>query len=173
MGKGLPRSLKHAEDSAIVKMEIDVSVDVPVASVGATAGFGTIPLGILPAGNILFISGAAQLSFEADGSGNVGEDWSGNWALGSEATDDNVMDGDEENIFANQDTTDTGTGLGYATTYLIGETNYLDSQINIIDNTGDDTNLNLNMLIDNGSIGTDVSDTITVTGRITLAYMVM
>jgi hypothetical protein len=171
MGKGLPRS--HAASLLgqvnIITIPFNSKGGVGVFEVdGATGvGWGTIPVGGFPQGNILFLGSACSLSFAGSGAdAGLGDTWAGDFAVGTTPADDGTVTGGDVDIIPS-------TPLAAATAEVSPLTRGVSTANAVIhDNTAGALEVNLNLLIDDADISAD-DVPITITGFISLAYAVL
>lgn len=169
MTKGLPRSLSRGPRARqeIVKQRIAVDTTVTVAAVSTAIGFGSAVVGGLPEGNLLLLGVVANLAFAGSGSdANLVDDWEGDFGLGSTPADDATISGTDVDLIAS-------TAIGPATGEAIGTVRATNASSAILDNTADDLEMNLNLLVDAADITDDASVDITVTGDIWVVYTVL
>jgi hypothetical protein len=168
MGKGLPRSMRTGAQAAkqtIMKTVVRVR-NVPVTVDGLTGiGFGTVVIGDLPQGNILFLGATAYMQFQGPTSANLVDTWTGNFSIGTAPTADATLSGAEIDIIPS-------TALAAATAELSPRTRGVLATAAIFDNTDDSLELNLNVLVADASI--DANGVIlTANGELALLYAVM
>ncbi len=168
MSKGLPRSLGRANPqlAPIMKQRIDVS-DVAIAVADGAPGFGTVVIGDLPQGNVLFLGATAYLQFSTDDA-DVTAAFDGDFAIGTVATvDGNVSDPGEADVIPS-------TALGAATAKVSPRVRAVSTDAiggGVIDNTDGSLELNLNLLIDDAAISGAAS--FTVNGVVWVLYSVL
>lgn len=164
--KGLPRSLSRANaaKNAAVRRTISLSgtVNVEPGGVGE-AGFGSLVVGGFPEGNILLLGAVANVRLDGSDNDNLAVDWEGDFAIGSAATANSVLEGSEVDVIPST-AVDEATGKVSPITRGANETPV------ILDNTD---GLNLNVLIDDGGITDDEDVDLTVTGELYLCYTVL
>lgn len=147
--KGLVRSMARAQSAQapIIKQSIALQ-DVTIAVADGAPGFGTVVIGALPQGNLLFLGAAAYLQFET-ADADVTATFDGDFSIGTVATiDGNLADANEADIIPS-------TALGAATAKLSPVVRGVSTDALgglIIDNTDGSLELNLNLLIDDLSI---------------------
>ena len=170
MGKGFPYSLGRAGVKSPVVKSTTINVrDLPVtvSSMGSAVGFGTAVLAGLPEGNVLILGIVANLQFSGTGSdSNLTATWAGDFAIGTTATADVTLDGTDVDMIGS-------TALPAATAEVgpvVRATNAVQS---IIDNTDNDLEMNLNVLIDAAAITNDTSVVLTVNGQVYISYTVL
>lgn len=168
MSKGLPRSLGRANPlmAAVLKQRIDVS-DVAIAVTDGAPGFGTVVIGDLPQGNILFLGAVAYLQFST-ADADVTATFDGDFAIGTVATaNGNVSDSGEADIIPS-------SALGAATAKLSPRVRAVSTDAlggGFMDNTDGSLEVNLNLLIDDAAISGDAS--FTANGVVWLVYSVL
>ena len=170
MGKGLKRSLAHAnmQSAPIVKQVIPVRAKTVTVAGATGVGFGTVVLGGLPEANILFLGAVSYLQFTT-ADADVTATFDGDMGVGTVPTADaDLGDAGDDNFIPS-------TALGAATAKVSpvvrGVSTDSESGI-IIDNTAGSLEVNLNLLIDDASISADDVD-FTVEGAVTLSYVVL
>lgn len=167
--KGLPRSLgrANAAKNAAVKRTVKLSGTVAVASVGAAVGFGSLVVGDLPEGNILLLGAVANVKLAGSSvDANLGNTWSGDFAIGSTATADVTLDGTDVDVIPS-------TAMGPAVAEVSPITRGANATQVILDNTDGSLELNLNVLVDAADIVDDQSVNLTVSGELHLCYVVL
>lgn len=171
MTKGLQRSLDRGAPSnqEIVRQVIKVKDKSLTTGNGAVSdGWATVDLGGLPEGNILFLGAIAYMTFTGPTSGDLIDAWTGVYGVGtSPSVDETALAGLFRNIV---DDVVLSAATAEVSPRTRGPSLAADMSL-ILDNTDADLELNLNLFIDNASISGDV--TLTVSGEIQLAYIVM
>jgi hypothetical protein len=162
--KGLPRSLKHADESgAAVATLILKNTAVSVAD--GAPGFGNVAIGRLPVGEILLLGAFAELVFTTTDA-DVIATWTGSFAVGTVGTiDSDVAD-------ANEATFIQSSVIAAATAKVSPETRGVSAVANtgtIINNQAGTSQLFLNLLIDDASISGAAS--FTVSGKVKFSYV--
>jgi hypothetical protein len=164
--KGLARSLaRNVTNGPIVKQNIPVR-DVAMAIADGAPGFGTVVIGDLPAGNILFLGAVAYLQFTSSDA-QLTATFDGDYAVGTTATADNVLATTDADIIPS-------TALGAATAKVSPVVRGVSTDSlggGILDNTDGSLELNLNLLIDDAAISGAVD--LTVEGFVAIAYIVL
>lgn len=167
MGKGLPRSLRHAnvKEAPILRKNFTFNSQ-SITMTGATGvGWGTAIIGDLPQGNILVL-GATFNGTITEASSNISNTFSGDIAVGSTpVTDGTATAGDVDVV----PLTAVGPAVDSAAT-AAAKSGSTESGT-ILDNTDGALELNLNLLIDDADIGGN--DPVTVTGTLTLSFIVL
>lgn len=169
MGKGLPYSSKRgkAETQEIIKQRIAFTgKSISVAGTSGV-GWGTVVIGDLPEGNVLFLGAIAYVTFTGPTSASLGDTWNGDWAIGTAPTGDATLNGSEVNLIPSTPTvvavSEVSTGnRGISTTTETGA---------ILDNTDGSLEFNLNLLVDDADISGTVA--ITAAGFLEIAYIMM
>ncbi len=174
MGKGLPRSHRNApaQRAAVLKLNIPLDdLTVTVTSVGAAIGFGSTVIRGLPEGNVQML-GAVLSNFQLSGNGadaNLADTWDGDFAIGTTPASDATISGNDEDILVE-------TALGGATAEvspLAVRTVGITPTMIPINNTENDLELNLNVLIDAADIVDDKDVVLTMSGLLSLAYILL
>lgn len=170
MTKGLPRSMARGapQRQTIIKQNFVLDgKTVVVSAAGNAVGWGTTVIGDIPEGNILFLGAVAYV--RASGSGvddNLTATWDGDFSIGTVPTADVTLSGAEVDIIAS-------TAFGAATAEVSPRVRAVNATQAIFDNTDNSLELNLNVLIDAANIVDDESVTLTLSGIVQLAYIVM
>lgn len=171
MGKGLPRSMSRgaAQRQEIIKQVFRVE-DLAISVTGGAstaAGFGTVVIGDLPEGNILFLGAVAYMAFAGSGSdANLTATWNGDYSIGSAATADVTLSGAEVDIIPS-------TAVGPAVAEVAPRARGANATQVMLDNTDGSLELNLNVLIDAADITDSTNVNLTVDGELTIAYIVL
>lgn len=171
MAKGLPRSLSRAkiETAAIKKVRIDLN-EVAVTVDGATGvGFGSTLVWTPPEGMILVVGVAAILQFTKVGASIV-DTWNGDLALGTAAEDDGSPGANEATLMTQLPIPQAVSGVSARKGYGV-LTNHAAENTNdtLIDNTGNDRSVYLNLYIDDADISADGQD-VNVDGHIYILH---
>ena len=139
--------------------------DLAIRTTGASGvGYGSVVIGGLPEGNILFLGAAAYLKFTKLDAGTIAT-FDGDYSIGSTATADATLTGGDADIIPS-------TALGAATAGVSPMVRGVNATQLILDNTDGSLELNLNLIIDDASVSADDQD-FTVSGAISLAYLVL
>jgi hypothetical protein len=165
--KGLPRSSARgpAARNAIIKQDIPVRARAMNVADGAP-GFGTVVIGDLPEGNILFLGAVAYMRFTS-ASGTITATFDGDYSIGTAPTADNALAGAEVDLIPS---TPLGAAVGKVSPVVRGaSTDALGG--GIFDNTDGSLELNLNLLIDDVAISGAAA--FTVDGALSIAYIVL
>lgn len=168
MSKGLPRSLGRANPQIAPVMKQRVPVrNASLSVVDGAPGYGTVVIGDLPQGNILFLGAISYLQFATTDT-DVTATFDGDYSIGTVPTaDSDVSDSGEADIIPS-------TALGAATAKLSpvvrgASTDALGG--GIIDNTDGSLEINLNLLVDDAAISG--AAVFTVNGYVELVYSVL
>jgi len=169
--KGLDRSLSrgpHPIKQHFTRHTLKIkNVTVAVSATGAAVGFGTVVLGDLPQGNILFTGAVGYLKLDGSGAdANLTADWEGDFSVGSAPDADGSLAGAEVDLLPS-------TALAAATAEIGVRTRSVNATAAMLDNTDGSLEINLNVLIDAADITDDQSVNLTVNGEIELVYMVI
>lgn len=170
MGKGLPYSTSrgHAQKQELIRR--DIALDgkvVTVSATGSAVGFGSVVVEGLPEGNILLLGAVGNVGFAGSGSDdNLTDTWSGDFGLGTTPASDATISGADEDILPE-------TAIGAAVSEVIAATRAVNATQAMLDNTANDLELNLNLLIDAANIADDESVDITLSGTLHLVYIVL
>lgn len=165
--KGLARSIGrgNAVQAPIVKQTVPLR-GVTISVADGAPGFGTVVIGDLPEGNILFLGAVSYLRFTT-ADADVTATFDGDYAIGTAPTADNSLSGSEADIIPS-------TALGAATSKVSPVVRGVSTDAlggGILDNTDGSLELNLNLLIDDSAIS-GAAD-FTVEGFMDLAYIVL
>ena len=165
MAKGLQRSLSRAPRGQrdIVKERIDLAGDVITITGASGIGWGSVALGSFPEGFILLLG--AQLT-DLVLTGNAVDhtsDFDGDFGIGTTAVDDGTISVADENII-------TEAALGAATANVSPNLDAGNATTAIIDNSADDQDLFLNLLLDDAEVSGDGAIFTVTTGTLWLVY---
>lgn len=167
MVKGLQRSLSRAPRGKrdIVKERISLAGDT-IAVAGTTGvGFGSVALGSFPEGNILLL-GATLVDLVLTGNGvDHTATFDGDVGVGTTAADDATITAADVNVIGS-------TALGAATANVSPTIAASNATPVMIDNTANDQDLYLNLLIDDAATDGD-GGIYTAAGEIWIAYTMM
>ncbi len=164
MAKGLQRSLSRAPRGKrdIVKERIDLAGDL-VTMTGATGiGWGSVALGSFPEGFILLLG--AQLT-DLVVTGNAVDhtsDFDGDFGFGTTPVSDGTISVADENII-------TEAALGAATANVSPNLDAGNATTAIIDNSADDQDLYMNLLLDDAEVSGDGA-IFTLAGTLWIVY---
>ena len=165
--KGLVRSLGRGDPAAQPIRKVSYTLkDLAIAIADGAPGFGTVVIGGLPQGNLLFLGAVAYLQFSSEDA-QLTDTFDGDFAVGTTATADGAIAGTEADIIPS-------TAMGAATAKVSpvirgASTDALGG--GILDNTDGSLELNLNVLIDDAAISGAVDAT--VDGVLHLAVIVL
>jgi len=166
--KGLPRSTARAKQALapVVKRTIPLR-NFPIVVAGATGvGFGSAVVMDLPEGNILLLGLVVNATFsKSAGATGVQDTFDGDFGLGTTPASDATITGGDVDLIAS-------TALNAATAGVSPVKRATQATQAIIDNTANDLEINLNLLIDDANISAD-AQTIYVNGDVVVAYIVM
>ena len=167
MAKGLTRSLGRGDAlERIAPFNLNIPIrDLEVAITEDTSGWGTAVLDALPEGNVLFLGAVLYLDSMERGDENLAATFDGDFSLGSTATANTTLSGDNVDLIAS---TSTETAVGGVSSENRGASG---TAVKVIDNTGGDKALNLNVLTDAGD--TTDNSSLTVNGSLHVAYIML
>lgn len=171
MGKGLSRSMSRGatQRQEIIKQVFTVE-DLAISVTGGAstaAGFGTVVIGDLPEGNILFLGAVAYFQFSGSGSdAAIAADWEGDYSVGSTATADATLSGTDVDIIGS-------TTLAAATAEVSPRTRGTGETQVILDNTDGSLELNLNLITDDNDVTDSTTVSMTVDGELHIAYIIL
>ncbi len=165
--KGLPRSLSRGVSQLPIVRQ-SLAVDAAAISVAGTSGvgYGSVVIGDLPNGNILFLGAVAYMKFTT-ADADVQATFDGDYSVGSAPTADGTLSDSEVDIIQS-------SALGAATagvSPVARGTNAAAICGTVLDNTDGSLELNLNLLIDDANIS-GAAD-FTVDGVLELVYVVL
>lgn len=164
--KGLPRSLARAPKTAPALRRVTINVkalQVTITDPGAAVGFGAAAFGTLPEGNVLIVGAIANLILSSASAG-ITSTFTSNFAVGTGATADATLSGNEVNIIPS-------TGTSAATAKVSPLTRGANSTAVMIDNTAKDQNLQMNITVPDASL--TAGSVMQVDGVVHLAYVVL
>jgi hypothetical protein len=167
MAKGLPRSLSRGAPAVkpIIKQTLAVR-DATLTVDGATGvGFGSVVIGDLPEGNILFLGAVAYMTFAGPTSADLADTWSGDYGVGTTPAGDGTLTNADVDLIAS-------TAVGPAVAEVSPRTRGTNATQAILDNTDGSLEINLSLLVDDANIGADDLD-FTVNGEVVLSYVVL
>lgn len=169
MAKGLPRSLSRGDprEQELVKQSIRMeNLAVSMTDPGSATGWGTAVISGLPEGFVLLLGASIQFEAAHSGDGNITDTFDGDFAVGSSPTSDNTLDSGEADVISS---TATVTASGGTSTGNSGVST--SSEMGVFDNTDGSLELNLNVLLDDGSI--NGAEDLVVNGVLHVAYTVI
>lgn len=169
MGKGLPRSLAHANlnAGAIVGKKVFPLNALAVTLAGATGvGFGTAVLGDFAEGNLLFLGAVAYVQVTKDATATgIAATFDGDYSIGTTPTADATLSGTDANIVGS-------AALGAATAGVSPVARGSGVTAVILDNTDGSLELNLNLIIDDANISAD-TQLVHCSGYVEVVYVVL
>lgn len=171
MTKGLPRSSSRGstQQQEIIKEVVKITNQAITVTGGAStaAGFGTVVIGGLPEGNILFLGATGYVDFDGSGSdANLIATWDGDYSVGTTPTADATLSGTDANIIGS-----TATGAAVAEQGVRARGTGVTAAI--FDNTDGSLELNLNLITDDNSVTDSLTSVITANGEIQLVYVLL
>ena len=173
MGKGFPRSMSRGvpQRQEIIRQTVVMeAVPFSVTSVTTAVGFGTVVVGDLPDGNILFLGAVGYVSIAGPGaSANLVDTWNGDFSFGTAPTADVTLSGAEIDLIPSTPTIVAVAEVSPSTraTHSAAVTG------TVYDNTDGSLEINLNVLIDAADIGDGATVAMTATGVLHLSYIVL
>ncbi len=170
MTKGLIRSLSRgpANRQKIIKQTIAVRDGLLTVAGASGVGFGSLVIGDLPEGNILFLGAVAYIQATGPTSGDLVDTWEGDFGVGTTPAGDGTLTAGDVDLIqstafaaatAEASPRTRGTSLGADT----GE---------VHDNTDGSLEINLSILVDNADIAAN-GIVMTVNGDVELSYIVL
>lgn len=166
--KGLPYSLRRtkAQTPGLKKLRIKL-LNTAIAVADGAPGFGTVVVGDFPQGNIVHFGTVANLQFSSSDA-DLTTTFEGDVAFGTAADADGTLAGAEVDLLAS-------TSMGAAATAKVSPLTRMASAAalagTIYDNTDGSLEINMNVLIDDGSISGAVA--LVANGWIEILYAVM
>ena len=165
MSKGFKRIFQR--NAGVKSYDVVLPVrNVTLAVTNGAPGYGTVVVGGLPQGNILFMGAVAYLQFTT-ADADVTATFDGDYSLGTGPTADGSLSGSEVDIIPS-------TALGAATAKVspnVRGVSAVATSGTIFDNTDGTLEVNLNLLIDDAAISGNAD--FTVEGAVYLSYKVM
>lgn len=164
MGRFFPHARRKAQADDALKF-VDITVNDATLTVDGASGvgFGTVVIGDLPEGNILVFGVVAYMQFTGPTSGDLDDDWEGDYGIGTTPASDATLSGADVDLIAS-------TAVAAATAEASPETRAALVPSAVFDNTDGSLEINLSLLVDDANIGADDID-FTVNGRVHLAYI--
>ena len=164
--KGLPRSMQraNAQAQAVRRQRVPVKALAMTTTGLSGVGYGTVVIGDLPAGNILFLGAASYLQF-TKGSAGTAATFDGDYSVGTTATADATLSTTDANLIGS-------AALGAATAGVSPVARGTGATAAMLDNTDGSLELNLNLIIDDANVSAD-AQAFTVTGYVDLIYSVL
>ncbi len=171
MTKGLLRSHERGPKSRmpIVKTRINLAgKTIDVTSVSSAVGFGAAVISDFAEGNILVLGIAGTIGFAGSGAdADLSDTWNGDYSIGTTPTADVTLSGTDVDLIAS-------TAIGAASAEVIAAARVAAALApTMFDNTDGSLEINLNVLIDAADIVDDKVVTLTLSGVIDIAYIVL
>lgn len=167
MAKGYPRGLAHASSNDIPMRRKRVFFDtvVTVNAAGAAVAWGTVNLGSMPEGYLKMVGAVIRTGFDGTDQADLIAAWNGDFSVGSNPTADNdLTDAGEADIIPSTATTVAAAKVSPEKV----TPNITDV---LIDNTANDKEFNLNVLVDAASITDDGDADIKIQGVLEFNYI--
>jgi hypothetical protein len=167
MTKGLIRSLSRGTQltQVVVKEAIPIrNLDMTITDVSGQSGWGTVVVGSLPQGNMLYLGAVAYVQLSSVSAG-ITNTFSGNVALGTAPTADNTLSGAEVDLLPS-------TAVAAATGKVSPLTRVVSTDAlggGIFDNQDGSLEFNLNVLI--ADAGITANSVVTVNGVLHITYI--
>lgn len=171
MTKGLERSLSRgpALTRGVIKDTFVLDALAITVDGAAGVGVGTVALGDLPEGNVLFLGAVGYMEVSGPGaSANLVDTWSGDFGVGTTPADDATITAGDIDIVGS-------TALGPAVAEVSPRTRGISVNADtgeVHDNTDGSLELNLNVLVDDADIDAD-GIACTVTGILQISYVML
>lgn len=168
MAKGLPRSLSRgkAQPEAVTKIRLPINHPISSVAVGAAIGFGSAVIGGLPEGNLKIIASAVKVQFSGPTSADLVDTFSGDFSVGSTPASDATLTGTDVDFIAS-------TAIGPAIAEVTPEVTPVNGVDHVLDNTANDLELNLNLLIDAADQVDGTTVVITAVGYLEVTLVTM
>lgn len=166
--KGLVRSLSRGSPARqeIVRQRVPINTTLSFLGITDTVVRQQAVLGDLPEGNILLLGAIAYLKLTGPTSGNLTDDFEGNFSVGSAPNADTSLSGAEVDLIPNTD-------LGPATSEATPTHRAANATQVMLDNTDGSLEINLNVTLDANEVTNAATVVITATGYVELAYIVL
>jgi hypothetical protein len=169
MAKGLPRSLGRYTALRDVSPKqyryVLNNLAVTVAAAGAGVAFGTVVLGDLPEGQIIYHAGTAKLGFTTADTDLVAT-WNGDFSIGTAPDADGSLAGTEVDIIAS-------TSVGPAVARVAAAVRGSNTTAAVLNNQNAAMELNLNVLVDAADFTDAGSAILLVNGYLDLVLTVL
>jgi len=170
MGKGLPRSLSRGDPirQELIKQTFLVRDGLLTVDGATGVGFGSLVIGDLPEGNILFLGAVGYMQFTGPGDAGLVDAFDSDYGVGTTPAGDGTITAGDVDIIQS-------TTIAQATAEVTPRTRatHLPADSGEIhDNTDGSLELNLNMLVDDADISAD-GMVMTVNGELTLLISVL
>lgn len=168
MTKGLPRSLSRGKAlrEAVTKIQIPINHVVTVTATGAAIGFGSTVLGGLPEAYLKIMAVAIKVQFTGPTTADLADTFDGDFSVGTTPASDATLTGGDVDLISS-------TALGAATAEVSPVLTVADGVDLVLDNTENDLEINLNLLIDAANITDDAEVDITARGVIEIVLVTM
>ena len=164
MTKGLARSLARGPVGKVRSEKISVG-SLAMTVDGATGvGWGTVQVGDLPEGNILFL-GAVAYPTVTEGDAGITATFDGDFAVGTAPATSATLSGAQVDVIGS-------TALATAVASVSSGNRGEKAGAAMFDNTDGSLELNFQLLIDDGDISADDAD-VTVSLDLYVSYVVM
>jgi hypothetical protein len=166
MTKGLARSLANApkDQPSVRRVSIPMrALAVAITDPGAAVGYGTAVIAGLPEGNILLLGAVANVMLSSASAG-ITATFTANFAVGTAATADATLSGNEVNVIPS-------TATSAATAKVSPVTRGAQATAVMLDNTDSSLKLNMNITVPDASLSANSS--ISVDGVLHLAYVLL
>lgn len=166
--KGLPYSMRRSKPQTpgLKKFRIDLR-NKAIAVTDGAPGYGTVVVGDFPQGNILYLGAVALVAFSSSDADLIAT-FEGDMSLGTAPTADGTLSGSEVDLIASASMGVAATGKVSPTTRYASATALSGT---IFDNTDGSLEINMNVLIDDGSISGAVD--LLANGWVEIAYAVL
>lgn len=168
MTKGLPRSLAHANPmrEAVTKIRLPINHAISVTATGVAIGFGSVVLGGLPEAYLKVLSVAIKVQFTGPTSANLTDTFDGDFGVGTTPASDATITAGDVNLISS-------TALGVAASEVSPILTVANGVDLVVDNTANDLEINLNLLIDAASITDGATVAIMAEGVIEIVLVTM
>ncbi len=170
MGKGLPYSRSRGLATVVPIIKTKMTVDVIVSAITIANGFGigSVPIGKFHEGNVLFLGAVGYIRFVGPGAPNLSDTWQASFSVGTLANfSTSTLSNDETNVLVE-------TGVGPAVNGVIEKTRGESGLGSItLDNTENDLDIHLNILVLQVDQVDDTTVEIAVNGEIYMSYIIL
>lgn len=165
--KGLPRSMARgaAVRQEIVKLRIPVNKSFAVAD--GAPGYGTVVLSALPQGNLLYLGLVSYLKFTKTDA-DITATFDGDYSIGSAPDANGTLAGAEVDLLASTPFAAAAVG---STTAVMRAASAVGLCGVILDNTDGSLEMNLNLILDDGSISG--AGTMDVDGLVEACFIIL
>lgn len=174
MTKGLARTIGRGapQVAPIIKKTIEINETMSFTGVTSNAIDQTAVIAGLPQGNILLLGAVAYLTLTGPTSGDLADDFQGDYGIGTTPADDNTISAGDVNIIDSTAIAAATSEVSPTTRGVIANTSGVVDAL-ILDNTDGSLEINLNVLLDADEVTNAVAVDIVATGVLHIAYIVL